>query len=67
MTEDGSCLDFEMMTHFQERKNKLSKLDMICPSCNEDQIQLIAFHKKPAKWRCRICSFVFEYEPGERK
>jgi hypothetical protein len=34
-----------------------------CPSCNNEQVQLIDQNPVPAWWRCRICTHPFTFEP----
>ena len=35
-----------------------------CPKCSDrSQIQIVSALVQPAKWRCRICNFRWEYEP----
>jgi transposase-like protein len=39
-----------------------------CPKCREQmQIQIMDYHNKPAKWRCRMCKHRFEFEPPEAR
>jgi hypothetical protein len=28
------------------------------------QVQLVEAHRAPAKWKCRMCKKVFEFEPS---
>ena len=65
--EDGGYLDLEMMTHFADRKDKLGKLQLNCPACCSPQVQLVAYNKEPAEWKCRICKCKFTYEPTVAK
>lgn len=48
--------------HLSEQAN----LHLTCPSCQSDQVQLIAYmNQTPAHWRCRTCHKGFEWEPQE--
>lgn len=47
-----------------DRRIFLSKINISCTNCGETkQIQLVNFLITPAKWKCRICKFKFEFEP----
>lgn len=39
-----------------------------CPRCREQmQIQVTDYVGVPAKWKCRMCKYRFEYEPSENQ
>lgn len=43
-----------------ERRLALGKLDIRCPKCNTNQVQLIDWFLEPAaSWKCRECKYKF--------
>lgn len=44
------------------RQNLIYKNVPRCPACNNEQVQIMD-SSVPAKWRCRVCKYKFEYEP----
>lgn len=63
--DDGHKIDPEQVMYFTNRREFLSKQRLHCPVCRGDQVQLIAYHKEPAVWKCRDtkCRSIFHWEP----
>ena len=54
----------EHLAELGKRRESLARLRGNCPKCGErDQIQLRDWLTEPAKWKCRLCSTKWEYEP----
>lgn len=66
--DDEFFIDLDMMTHFADLKEFLSKNAPKCSECTTDQVQLISYWKEAPEWKCRICEHKFEFMPeGFRK
>ena len=46
------------------RRIRLCKSPPNCVACGDRQVQLVEAHRVPAKWKCRMCKKVFEFEPS---
>lgn len=45
------------------RKARLKRMGVRCPSCNSRQVTLKQYMNLPvAKWRCSLCAHTFHYE-----
>lgn len=56
--------DFETLMKQNDRREFLSRNAPKCPRCSAVQVQLIDYLTvRNAKWRCRICTHLFHFEP----
>lgn len=44
------------------RRISLSKKVPKCPSCKDEQVQLVEYNVSPAQWKCRKCKHKFSFE-----
>jgi hypothetical protein len=64
---NSPIMDAEMLA-LLDRKEHLCRRLPTCPGCGENfQIQLMAYFRAPASWRCRRCRRGFDHEPPAAK
>jgi rubredoxin len=51
---------------YAARRDYLVRRTPRCPRCEAAPCQMVNAHETPALWRCRLCRWVFRFEPPPR-